>query len=201
MADTEEQPISINDLATRAEAFLFAEGGPIPRKELVSLLACPSEELDAILETLSTRLTGGVMLIRSGDEVSLAVAPVASEYVKKSIAKGLERDIGDAGLEVLAIILYRGPSTRAEIDYVRGVNTSSTVRTLIARGMLERIDNPRDSREYVYGPTIELLAHLGATSAEGIPEYATIHAELAAFETRQSSSEVHANQPSSHSTI
>jgi chromosome segregation and condensation protein ScpB len=52
----------------------------------------------------------------------------------------------------------------------------------MSRGLVERTGNPDDAREYVYRPTVELLSHLGVTKAPDLPEYATIAAELAAFE-------------------
>lgn len=174
-----------SDLVMRAHAFLFSEGGSLSRKKLVSLLGCKEPELGSILNALKERLEGsGVELIQTDIEVSLAIAPRASEAVQKAFERELGREIGDAGLEVLAIVLYRGPSTRAQIDYIRGVNTSSTLRNLLSRGLLERTGNPEDAREYLYRPTVELLAHLGITESKELPDYATIVAELAAFEAK-----------------
>jgi len=84
----------------------------------------------------------------------------------------------------LAIVLYRGPSTRAQIDYIRGVNTSWTIRNLLTRGLLERTGNPEDGREYLYRPTVELLAHLGVRDYAELPNREEITAELKAFESR-----------------
>jgi segregation and condensation protein B len=171
------------DLPTRAQAFLFSEGGELSRKKLVSLLECKEIELKEALNTLSARLEGsGVALVQTETSASLAVSKEASEVVQEALKCDLDRDIGDAGLEVLAIVLYIGPSTRSRIDYIRGVNSTSTLRNLLARGLLERIGNPDDAREYLYRPTVELLAHLGVTDLEKMPEYATITAELKAFE-------------------
>ena len=88
---------------------------------------------------------------------------------------------------MLGIVLYRGPSTRAQIDYIRGVNTSSTLRNLLARGLLERVGNPDDAREYLYRPTALLLAHLGISARQELPEYGSITAELASFESASGS--------------
>ena len=96
-------------------------------------------------------------------------------------------EIGEAGLEVLAIVLYRGASTRAQIDYIRGVNTASTLRNLLSRGLLERAGNPEDAREYLYRPTVELLAHLGVRNNKELPSHEEIAAELGAFEARAKS--------------
>lgn len=121
-------------------------------------------------------------LIETGLEVALAVSPTCSKEIEEAHASELKRDMGDAGLEVLSIVLYRGPSTRTEIDYIRGVNSASTVRTLLERGLIERTHNPNDAREYLYRPTTDLLAHLGITGTGELPDYATMAAELALFE-------------------
>lgn len=173
-----------SELSRCAEAFLFSEGGSLTRKRLSQLTNAKEPELREALKELSSRLVGGgLTLIQTETEVSLAVAPDTSKAVQAAFESELGSVIGDAGLEVLSVVLYRGPSTRAQIDYIRGVNTSSTIRTLLARGLLERTGNPDDGREYLYRPTVELFSHLGVHSESELPDYETIKAELAAFES------------------
>ena len=170
------------ELATKAEALLFAEGDSLTLKKLGKLLGCDDATLAQALDELQTRLAGrGVTLLRTDTEVALAVSPEGRDIVAEVLAKEHERDIGDAGLEILSVLLYEGPSTRATIDYIRGVNSSSTLRTLLTRGLVERTGNPEDGREYLYRPTVDLLAHLGVKDTKDLPEYATIVSELAAF--------------------
>lgn len=167
----------------RIEALLFVEGGAMTRRKLLSLLGCKENELASALQELDEQLQGrGISLIQTDNEVSLAVSKSTSGIVREALERELSRDIGDAGLEILSIILYAGPSTRAKIDYIRGVNSSSTLRTLLARGLLEREGNPNDAREYLYKPTVELLAHLGVLNVNGLPDYVTIATELKNFE-------------------
>ncbi len=176
----------MSDLARRAESFLFLEGGSLTLKKLAQLLACRPEELAPALEEISEARKGsGIALIRTETEAALVVSPESRKAVQKAFERELGKEIGEAGLEVLSIVLYRGPSTRAQIDYIRGVNSGSTIRTLLARGLVERAGNPEDSREYLYRPTVELLAHLGVEEARELPEYATITGELSAFEAKQ----------------
>lgn len=171
------------DTATRIEALLFSEGGPVSKKRLVQLLEITPAELESGLAQLTQRREGtAITVVSTETEAALVTAPSATPTVEKAFERELGREIGDAGLEVLAIILYRGPSTRAQIDYIRGVNTSSTIRNLTARGLLERIANPADAREYLYRPTTELLAHLGVREGQELPDYGKIASELAAFE-------------------
>lgn len=175
------------DLAHKIEALLFSEGGTLSKKRLMQLLDVSAEELTPALHSLAARREDtGLALVESETEVALTVAPAAAATIEKAFEKEVGREIGDAGLEVLSILLYRGASTRSSIDYIRGVNTSSTIRTLSQRGLIERIQNPADAREYLYRPTVELLAHLGVAKLTDLPEYGKISSELAAFEETQS---------------
>ena len=177
-----------SDVSARLEAILFSEGSAISIQRLLKLLDCTKEELANASAILKQKLEGrGVSLLASGAEMALAVAPLVAHDIDETYLKELDRDIGDAGLEVLSIVLYRGPSTRATIDYIRGVNSTWTIRTLLSRGLLERNGNPDDAREYVYRGTIELMAHLGATDIHQLPAHDTISAELALFESQKPS--------------
>jgi segregation and condensation protein B len=179
-----------SELSSRLEAFLFAEGGPVTRKKLLQFLECKPEQLASALQELNEALTDrGIALLQTETEVALAVSPSTQSALEEAFQKELGREIGDAGLEVVAILLYRGASTRAQIDYVRGVNSSTTLRGLLARGLVERTGNPEDAREYLYRPTTELMAYLGVRSAQDLPSYATIRDELAAFEKTQQASD------------
>ena len=193
--------MSTSDVASLAEAFLFSEGGSLTRRKLAQLLNVKDSELGEPLKELHERLSGrGLTLVETEIEVSLAIASEASKAVQAAHEREQGHEIGEAGLEVLAIVLYRGPSTRAEVDYIRGVNTASTLRNLLARGLLERTGNPDDAREYLYRPTVELLAHLGITNTHNLPDYATITRELASFEAGALQSENHAGTGSADDT-
>ncbi len=172
----------MNERPAQIQALLFSEGGAVTLKTLEKALGCSHDEVQAALEALAAGLEGsGLTLVRSDTEAVLAIAPVATEIVTKKATDEYGKDIGEAGLEVLAILLYEGSSTRAQIDYIRGVNSSSTLRNLLTRGLIERSGNPDDGREFIYRPTTELLAHLGVTDRTALPEYGTISAELSSF--------------------
>lgn len=171
-----------NLLSRQLQALLYAEGGVLSFKSLARSLDIPENDVRAGLAQLAHDLEeSGLALVISDTEASLVIAQEARAAVVKVLKEDEEKNIGDAGLEILSILLYEGPSTRAEIDYVRGVNSSSTIRTLLSRGLVERSGNPEDGREYIYRPTAELLAHLGAATREDLPSYGIISPELAAF--------------------
>ena len=165
------------------QGFLFLEGGTMRKSRLIQCMGISADELDASLDELARYLEGsGLALIRTDMEIALVLSAQTAAVIRQSYMEEGNKDIGEAGLEALAIVLYRGPSTRSQIDYVRGVNTASTIRNLLARGLLERTGNPEDGREYLYRPTPELLAYIGVREVNELPEYASISRDLASFE-------------------
>jgi segregation and condensation protein B len=165
-------------LKSHIEALLFVEG-PMQKKELAKLLSVSLEEIDMAVLALREGSAGrGITLADDGNSVELRTSASVSEKIEALRREEMSRDIGRAGLEVLAAVLYRGPLTRSEIDFIRGVNSSQTVRTLLMRGMLRKVSNPKDERSYLYEPTTELLASLSITSLQELPEYEVVRGKL-----------------------
>jgi segregation and condensation protein B len=181
-------------LETQLEALLFWKGEPMTLKKIEAALGVSKSELETALSALETSLSGrGLKVIRNGDEIEMRTSPEASTLIEKLTKEELYRDLGKAGLETLSIILYKSPIKRSEIDYIRGVNSSFIIRNLLIRGLIERISEKEGAgRGYSYKPTIDLLAHIGIAKLEDLPEYATVKAELAAFEA---SHEADADKP------
>ena len=162
------------------EAVLFYKAGPMKRPVLAKLLGIDENSLDQALTALAERLRqGATTLVSTEDEVTLAVASKYDGLIEDIRKDELRRDIGKAGAETLAIVLYRSPVTRAEIDRVRGVNSSYILRALETRGLVERRQGKRQG-EYV--PTTELMRHLGIAEKTEMPEYANVMNALEAFE-------------------
>lgn len=168
-------------IARKIEALLFVAGEPLSYARLRDILQVDMNQLEAGLTELGSRLTQGIRLVRAEKVVGLATAPEEADYVTVLLKDPGEKDIGQAGLEVLAIILYEGSCSKASIDYIRGVNSSSTIRTLLYRGLIERIVS---GREVTYVPTAELLAHLGSSERGSLPEFERLSKELAAYRAR-----------------
>ncbi len=154
------------------EAVLFLEGEPVKIKRLAEILNKPEKQINEALETLDKNLENrGIRLIRKDNEVMLSTAPEASDICETVSKEEFNKDIGKAGLEVLATVVYRCPVSRADIDYVRGVNSSFSLRNLLVRGLVERKTNPKDSRSYLYSPSFKFLQFLGITDIKKLPEY------------------------------
>lgn len=163
--------------------YLFVKGEPTARKEIAAYFKWSEEDLASAIADLAESLVPlGLSIVDDGKQLELRTAPATKSLVDAIRKDELGRDIGKAGLETLAIILYRGAASRAEIDFIRGVNSSHILRTLSMRGLTRRVPKPGDERSYIYEPTTELLGHLGASRTEDLPDYAAIRANLAALE-------------------
>lgn len=153
-----------------AHALLFAAGVPLEKKQFAKLLDMKDAELKPVLLALTNSLKGsGVVVVETETEVELRTAPEASIIVKKLRESELTRDLGKASLETLAVIAYQTNATRGEVDWVRGVNSSTSLRTLLLRGLIEGREDTRDKRRIRYSVTTEALAHLGIRSANDLP--------------------------------
>lgn len=177
--------------ALELEALLFALGKPLSRSEVQKLLECTAEHCADAIAYLQSQ-NRGTILVDDGDMVELRTNPAARELLERVYKDENERDIGRAGLEVLAAIVYRGPLTRSEIDFIRGVNSSQTVRNLTMRGLIRKTA-ALSGRGTVYEPTTELLATLSLSTVSAAPEYAQLRATLeqleAAYKAAQSNTD------------
>jgi len=156
------------------ESMLFAVGEPITVNKLSDTLNKDKKSIETTLKELAKEYElnkRGLRIIRNKDEVQLVSAPENSCYIEKIIKDDLQEDLTPASVETLAIIAYRGPVTRAEIEEIRGVNSSFILRNLLIRGLVFRKDHPKDNRTYVYEISFDFLRKLGISSVEELPDY------------------------------
>ncbi|NNM84111.1 SMC-Scp complex subunit ScpB [Candidatus Parcubacteria bacterium] len=159
------------------EALLFASGEPLEKKQLAKFLGLKETELAVALSALSASLEGhGVVVVETQEDVELRTAPETSVVVKKLRESELSRDLGKASIETLAVIAYQKGATRGEVDWVRGVNSSASLRTLLMRGLIEGREDEQDKRRIRYMITTDALAHLGLTRVENLPRAAELRA-------------------------
>ncbi|MDP3955734.1 MAG: SMC-Scp complex subunit ScpB [bacterium] len=174
------------ELDAAVEALLFYSVDEMSLSQLAETLKREEGDILDALENLRKRLTSGIVLIEANNQYKLATAPGASEIIANVRQEELSRDLGKAGTETLAIIAYRGPISKATIDFIRGVNCASILRNLLIRGLVLKIQNPNDPRGVLYQVSVELLAHLGLTTIKDLPEYVGTNKELDSFFTEQS---------------
>lgn len=161
------------------EALLYAAGEALPKKRIMALLSISEEMLGAAVSALKNDLSSrGLALIETEKELELRTSPEAAPIVEEYRKGELSRDLGKAGLETLAIILYQGDATRSEIDWIRGVNSTAAIRSLLLRGLIDRETDVEDKRRMRYSPTIDAYAHLGVRGPEELPNAAALRAAI-----------------------
>jgi segregation and condensation protein B len=170
------------ELETNIEALLFYKGESEHVDALARFFEVSKDDIQVAIKALENRLAHtGLTLIHHNDMVTLTTTSKAAPIIEKIRTEELSKDIGKAGIETLAIVLYKGPVTRADIDYIRGVNSSYILRNLLVRGLVERKKEEGRERVPAYIASTELLAYLGVTSLDDLPEYTHIQSELEAW--------------------
>lgn len=162
------------------EGLLFYKSQPLKKAYIAKQFGVSESDLRATLDTLHARLEGGATrLLETDTEIELVTAPALASFIEELRKQDIKSDIGKAGAETLAIILYRGPISRSDIDRVRGVNSSFILRNLLIRGLIER--GEKKGSGYLFQITPSLLAHLGANRKEQLADFARITDALENF--------------------
>ena len=160
------------NIEQKIEAILFWKGEPLSRKKLSEILKVGQLEINEAIENLQENLKErGIVLIEKENEIMFGTAPVLSRLIEDLQKEELIKELSKASLETLSIILYKNGVSRAEIDYIRGVNSSFTLRALSIRGLVDKTIDAKDSRKYIYKPSFEFLSFMGVKSVEELPEY------------------------------
>lgn len=167
-----EGPKDILHLKAVIEAMLFVHGEPIEGEKLANITRVKKEEAEEALHELCRDYNGrGFSLLEKDGKWQIGTNPECAPFVEELTKGEFSEELSRAALETVAIIAYKGPLTRAEIEFVRGVNTSFTLRNLLMRGLVERMENPRDARSYLYRVSFDFLKHFGLTRITELPSY------------------------------
>jgi len=154
------------------EALLFAAREPLSLSELSGLTGLPEDSIGAVLNELSEEYKGrGINVLKIADGYIWGTNPDCASYIDLLRNFPKEARITPQALETLAIIAYKQPVTKPEIERIRGVFSDGVIETLIARGMIEekgRSDGP--GRPILYGTTTEFLKHFGLGSHHELPQ-------------------------------
>ena len=164
------------NLEQKIEAILFWKGEPISRKKLSDILKVEESEINEAIESLKNNLKErGVVLLENEKEITLGTAPELASLIENLQKEELNKELSKASLETLSIILYKNGTNRAEVDYIRGVNSSFTLRALSVRGLIEKTLDPKDNRRYIYKPSFDLMSYMGIKSIEELPDYGEVN--------------------------
>ena len=163
------------EMEAAIEAVLFAASGPIARDRLLSLFGAGDQDeavlaLEAVVARFTTRENAGIMLEEVAGGLRIATRPEVYSYLRKFFQAQDRNRLSMAALETLAIIAYRQPVTGPEIQELRGVQSSSVVKTLLERRLV-RISGRKAvvGKPFLYSTTKEFLLHFGLPSIEDLP--------------------------------
>ena len=166
------------NLKSLIESLLFVAGRPVTLKELQKTSGKTSEEIRLALEELKAeRSNSGIVILEQSGSFLMSSNPENSQAVKDFLNTDLREKLTDAAIETLAIITYKQPVSRAEIEAIRGVNSQYTIRLLMMRGLIEKTLH-RDNRSNYYQTTHEFLQHLGITALRDLPDFSELTAKV-----------------------
>jgi len=183
-------------LSAIVESILFVHGEPMALHRLAAVAQAGEREVRTALSSLAKNLEGrGLVLLEKDGAWQLGTHPAAAAYVETVARDQFGEELSRAALETLAVIAYKGPLSRPDIEYVRGVNSSFTLRALAMRGLVERTDNPKDGsapleagrpeaavavpaagrpltgQRFLYRVSMDFLKHLGLSRMDDLPRY------------------------------
>lgn len=181
MSDVDAEPL--DELPAFFEALLFIAERPLSTSELAELGSVPRLQAEAVLAGLADELEAagrGIRLQRHDDEWQLATAPAVGARLATYAARE-EARLSPAALEALAVVAYRQPCTRADVERVRGVDSDYVIRSLLHRRLIAEVGR-RDSpgRPILFGTTFTFLERFGLTSVDDLPPLSSAAAQLTA---------------------
>jgi len=160
-------------IAAAIESLLFVSGRPLERAELRKLLNIDDADLMDGLLALTESLESqgrGIRVQRLGEQVQLVTAPENARYVAALLGLPMTARLTTASMETLAVISYRQPITRAQIEAVRGVNSDRSLASLIQHSLVAEIGRAQTvGRPALFATTPEFLQQFGLTSLGQLP--------------------------------
>ena len=169
-----EDPSPIQHIAAAIESLLFVSGRPLTYAELRKLLDVDDVSLASSLQLLADTLESqgrGIRLQRLGEQAQLVTAPENARYVAALLGLPMTARLTSAAMETLAVITYRQPVTRAQIESVRGVNSDRALMSLIQHGLVAEVGRASTvGRPALFATTGEFLQQFGLTSLEQLPQ-------------------------------
>ena len=155
------------------EAILFASGDPVSGERIAQVLGLDKEDAEEVLkDTMESfnRKEGGVRIIRLDDTYQMCSNPAYASCVREALKLRRNTPLSQAAMEVLAVIAYNQPVTKAFVEQIRGVDCSGVIGSLSSKGLIEergRLELP--GRPLLYGTTPDFLRCLNISSLEELP--------------------------------
>ncbi len=155
------------------ESLLFVSGEPMKLRDIAAIIECSLIYTRSLLKELSKQYEDskrGIKIIKTEDMYQLVTKPENSEFVEKILSTNSRQSLSQAALEALAIVAYKQPITRIDIDEIRGVKSDSAIQKLLERNLIKergRLEVP--GRPILYGTTEEFLKQFDLENLKELP--------------------------------
>ncbi len=164
------EPVAPEDLPALIEALLLVAPEPPTIADLAEAAGVPADQIEQAAARLGDESGRGLIVQRQGDHLHLATSPRFARHIASFLGLDREGKLSPAALETLAIIAYQQPVTRADIDAVRGVDSSGVLATLHARELIEPVSRlAAIGNPFQYGTTVGFLRLFGLASLADLP--------------------------------
>lgn len=164
----------MTELAKTIEAILFVSGEPVQLGAIARALEITEIEVSAAVDELASDYDynrRGICLKRFGSHVQLSTRPDYAPQIEKLLQPIQKQSLSQAALETLAVVAYKQPVTRLDIEQVRGVKCDYSVQSLINKGLIEEVGRKETlGRPILYGTTDAFLSHFGLTTLSDLPK-------------------------------
>lgn len=165
---------NLKTLMSKVEALLFVVGDEgLTAKQLAEILDMDTTDMEALLSELETnykKQDRGITIKKVAGVYQLITKPEVAETIKKLVHNPNSQVLSNAALEVLAIIAYKQPITRTEVEDLRGVKSEKPIQTLISRGLIQEVGRAEGTgRAILYGTTKEFLHYFGIEELTELP--------------------------------
>ncbi len=166
-------------ITTALESILFVSAKPVAVASLKKTLGVSDEVFAEAVADVRARFNteaSGIHLVENGDEMQFATNPSQAETVASLLRVEASGELTRPSVETLAIIAYRGPVTKPEIEQIRGVNCTLILRNLLMRGLIDETDDV-ERLQPAYSVSTDFVRHLGVHGVGELPDYADLHAD------------------------
>ncbi len=159
------------------ESLLFLSGNGLKVADVATQLEVKTADVNAAVKRLKEKYGGksGIHLLSFNGKIQFATNPAYSDVVACVLNPIRERDLSNAALETIAIIAYRQPVTRLDIEQIRGVNSEYTVQMLLKNNLIEVVGRKEAvGKPLLFGTTDEFLKRFQLESLDDLPDYETL---------------------------
>ncbi|GHV43820.1 segregation and condensation protein B [Clostridia bacterium] len=166
--------MKLSEAERAAEAILFAFGEPVEIKVIAASLSLSADEAKAVVTRLADYYEAegrGIKIIQVGEAYQMCTSPLFYNYVRTVNEKASAKKLSPTVIETLAIIAYKQPVSKAQIEEIRGVDATHAVNRLMESGLVcekGRADSP--GRAILFGTTDEFLRHFGFSGLSRLPD-------------------------------